>query len=292
MKRLISLLIIIASFTAFAQTTEAEETLKAKLKATNSGWKTGGVVNVNFSQAAFSSNWADGTENSMSVTSLVSIFANFSDGANVWDNTLDLGYGFLKQGGNDLVKSEDKIDLTSKYGRQAFSDWYYAALFNLKSQMTPTYDLAETTVSQFLSPGYMLGAAGMDWKPMPELSVFISPITLKATMYLNSDHADLHQEDGKAVISDVGGYLRVVYKKEIFTNIGYETKLEMFSNYQEDENRDQKPQNIDIFWGNLITMKVNQYVNANFTFDLAHDDNQSKDTQFKEILGIGISYVF
>ncbi|MBN2857094.1 MAG: DUF3078 domain-containing protein [Candidatus Delongbacteria bacterium] len=292
MKKIISLIIgLVLTASIFSQTTEAEETLKAKLKATDSGWKTGGVVNVNFSQAAFSSNWADGTENSMSITSLISIFANFSDGANVWDNTLDLGYGFLKQGSNDLVKSDDKIDLTSKYGRQAFSDWYYAALLNLKSQMTPTYDLAENTISQFLSPGYILGAAGMDWKPMPELSIFISPITLKATMYLNSDHADWYQE-GDAVLSDIGGYLRVVYKKEIFTNIGYETKLEMFSNYQEDEERDQKPQNIDILWSNLITMKVNQYVNANFTFDLAHDDNQSRDTQFKEVLGIGISYVF
>jgi hypothetical protein len=292
MKKMISFLIGLALTTAsFAQTTEAEATLKAKLKATDSGWKTGGVVNVNFSQAAFSSNWAAGTVNSMSVTSLVSIFANFSDGANAWDNTLDLGYGFLKQGSADLVKSDDKIDLTSKYGRQAFSDWYYAALFNLKSQMTPTYDLAENTISQFLSPGYILGAVGMDYKPIPELSVFISPVTLKATMFMNSDHADAYQ-DGDAVKSNIGGYLRAVYKKEIFTNIGYETKLEMFSNYQKDEETDQKPLNIDVLWGNLITMKVNQYVNANFTFDLAHDDNQSKDTQFKEVLGIGISYVF
>jgi hypothetical protein len=292
MKKMISFLIGLALTTAsFAQTTEAEATLKAKLKATDSGWKTGGVVNVNFSQAAFSSNWAAGTVNSMSVTSLVSIFANFSDGANAWDNTLDLGYGFLKQGSADLVKSDDKIDLTSKYGRQAFSDWYYAALFNLKSQMTPTYDLAENTISQFLSPGYILGAVGMDYKPIPELSVFISPVTLKATMFMNSDHADAYQ-DGDAVKSNIGGYLRAVYKKEIFTNIGYETKLEMFSNYQKDEETDQKPLNIDVLWGNLITMKVNQYVNANFTFDLAHDDNQSKDTQFKEVLGIGIAYVF
>jgi hypothetical protein len=292
MKRIISLIAGLALTAAvFAQTTEAEETLKAKLKATDSGWKTGGVVNVNFSQAAFSSNWAAGTVNSMSVTSLVSIFANFSDGANAWDNTLDLGYGFLKQGSADLVKSDDKIDLTSKYGRQAFSDWYYAALFNLKSQMTPTYDLSENTISQFLSPGNILGAVGMDYKPMPELSVFISPVTLKATMFMNSDHADAYQ-DGDAVKSNIGGYLRAVYKKEIFTNIGYETKLEMFSNYQKDEETDQKPQNIDVLWGNLITMKVNQYVNANFTFDLAHDDNQSKDTQFKEVLGIGIAYIF
>jgi hypothetical protein len=59
MKRIISLILLIASFTAFAQTTEAEDALKAKLKATDSGWKTGGVVNVNFSQAAFSTKFDD-----------------------------------------------------------------------------------------------------------------------------------------------------------------------------------------------------------------------------------------
>ena len=67
MKKLVTLLMVTAIFTVFAQTTEHEETLKKQLGAEHTGWKMGGVVAVNFSQAAFSSNWSNGTENSMTV---------------------------------------------------------------------------------------------------------------------------------------------------------------------------------------------------------------------------------
>lgn len=279
MKRLISLLIIMVSFTAFSQTSEAEETLKAKLKATESGWKTGGVVNMNFSQAAFSSAWPSGGTNSMTLTSLVSVFANYSDGANVWDNNLDLGYGFSKLGKDDLVKSEDKIDLTSKYGREAFKAWYYAALFNFKSQMTPTTmpdpldPSKDITLTEFMSPGLTLFAIGMDYKPGDMLTAFISPITYKALFMKDVDTE-----------SQIGGYMRVLYKQPLMENVKFESKFEAFSNYEED------PQNLYITWDNLLAMKVNQYISANVTFSLINTPGM--EVVYKEVLGIGLSYVF
>lgn len=281
MKRIISLILLIASFTAFAQTTEAEDALKAKLKATDSGWKTGGVVNVNFSQAAFSTKWPSGGTNSMTLTSLVGIFANYSDGANVWDNNLDLGYGFSKLGSDDLVKSEDKIDLTSKYGREAFKSWYYAALFNFKSQMTPTEDATGNKSSEFLSPGAALFAVGMDYKPSDRLTAFISPITYKADMIMNDD---LLPDGRENVESQIGGYLRVLYKQPLMENVKLESKLEAFSNYEED------PQNMYITWDNLLAMKVNEYISANVTFSMINQPGM--EVVYKEVLGIGLSYIF
>ncbi|MFO7810447.1 MAG: DUF3078 domain-containing protein [Candidatus Delongbacteria bacterium] len=288
---LLSLLLLIVSFTAFSQTTEAEDELKAKLKATDSGWKTGGVVNVNFSQAAFSTDWPSGGTNSMTLTSLAGLFANYSDGANVWDNNLDLGYGFSKLGSDDLVKSEDKIDLTSKYGREAFRSWYYAALFNFKSQMTPTKDATDSTTSEFLSPGAALFAVGMDYKPNKKLTAFISPITYKADMIMNDEILESIggvDENGdplrENVESQIGGYLRVLYKQALMENVNFESKLEAFSNYDED------PQNLYITWDNLLAMKVNEYITANITFNMIN--RPGEEVVYKEVLGIGLSYVF
>jgi len=283
MKRSISFLIGLAlTIMAIAQTTEGEAVLKTKLEAKQSGWTTGGVVNMNFSQAAFSTKWPSGGTNSMNVASLVSIFANFSDGKNIWDNNLDLGYGFSKLGSADLVKSEDKIDLTSKYGREAFKAWYYAALFNFKSQMTPTKDaIADTTKSEFLSPGAMLFAVGMDYKPSDRLTAFISPITYKADMIMNDDLCP----DGRDNIeSQIGGYMRILYKQPLMENINFESKLEAFSNYDND------PQNLYITWDNLLTMKVNQYVNASVSFNMINQPGM--EVVYKEVLGIGLSYKF
>jgi len=288
MKKIILLAIgLVLTVTVFAQTTEAEETLKTELKAEHTGWKTGGVVNVNFSQAAFSTAWPSGGTNSMTLNGLVSIFANFSDGENIWDNNLDLGYGFSQVGSDDAVKSEDKIDLTSKYGRKAFQDWYYAALFNFKSQMTPT-EVAGVKTSEFLSPGAALFAVGMDYKPNASLTAFISPITYKADMIMNDDFIlDLDsdgEKDRENIESQIGGYLRVVYKQPLMENINFESKLEAFSNYEED------PQNMYITWDNLLTMKVNDYVNANISFNMINQPG--KEVVYKEVLGIGLSYKF
>jgi len=287
MKKSISFLLgLVLTIMAIAQTTEGEAVLKTKLEAKQSGWAKGGVVNMNFSQAAFSTKWPSGGTNSMTVTSLVSVFANFSDGKNIWDNNLDLGYGFSKLGSADLVKSDDKIDLTSKYGREAYKAWYYAALFNFKSQMTPT-EVAGVKVSEFLSPGAMLFAVGMDYKPSDMLTAFISPITYKADMVMNDDFIpnDLNGDPLRDNIeSQIGGYMRVLYKQPLMENINFESKLEAFSNYDND------PQNLYITWDNLLTMKVNQYVNANVSFNMINQPGM--EVVYKEVLGIGLSYKF
>src|SRR5437899_8513505 len=55
-------------------------------------WKTGGLYNLNFNQAALS-NWAaGGDKSSLSLSTLLSLYAFYKDGRRSWDNTLDLAY--------------------------------------------------------------------------------------------------------------------------------------------------------------------------------------------------------
>ena len=53
------------------------------------------------------------------------------------------------------MKTDDKFDFLSKYGRQAYKDFYYAALFNFKTQMTVGKDYAKDTakISNFPCSG-------------------------------------------------------------------------------------------------------------------------------------------
>ena len=96
-----------------------------------------------------------------------------------WDNSLDLGYGLLKQGEQGFRKTDDKIDLLSKYGRQAHKGLYYAALFNFKTQMQPGYkyisDVDKEKISNLLAPAYTLIALGFDYKPNSYFSAFVAP---------------------------------------------------------------------------------------------------------------------
>ena len=141
------------------QVTDAEKHLRAVSADTTLGWKKGGIFSVTLSQTALK-NWAAGGQNSVAVNGIFSLFANLRGEKSSWDNSLDLGYGIMKQGKNeDFRKTDDKIDFLSKYGRQAFGKFKYAARLNFKTQMQPGYNYIDNDnknkISDFLSPGYL-----------------------------------------------------------------------------------------------------------------------------------------
>ncbi|MDB4083291.1 hypothetical protein N9502_03390, partial [Vicingaceae bacterium] len=193
--------------------------------------------------------------------------------------------------------------------------WYYAALLDFQTQFTVGYaepNNSATKISDFMAPAYFVGALGMDFKPTNNFALFIAPITAKYTVVGDDSLAfrgaygvQAHEVDGNSGITnfentrlEIGGYLRLMFKKKIMENISYQTNLGLFSNYAN------KPQNMDINWDNLLNMKVNKYISASITTSLIYDDDVnitiSKDdgstpkvgprTQFKYVLGVGLAF--
>ncbi len=73
------------------------------------GWRKGGIVSLNFGQGG-SRNWAAGAEKwTVSLGLTANVFANRQMGKWSWDNSLDLGYGFLNTESDGYKKTDDKI---------------------------------------------------------------------------------------------------------------------------------------------------------------------------------------
>jgi hypothetical protein len=297
----------------FGQVTDAEKALRAKTADTTQGWKRGGVFSVNLAQTSLT-NWSAGGQSSVAVNGLFSSFANYKKDKTAWDNSLDVGFGLLKQGNTNVTKTDDKIDFLSKYGKEAFKSFYYAILFNFKTQMAPGYKYPDdsTKISNLFAPAYLMLAGGMDYKPNAYFSAFIAPLTVKVTIVNDqklSDAGAFGVKPGEKSLGEVGGYLRAIYSKndfksELLKNVSFTTKIDLFSNYQK------KPQNVVVSWETLIAMKVNKYLSVNFNTHLMYDDkiktpfdingdgtiaageSHGAKVQFKEILGVGFSYNF
>ena len=287
-------LFAIVSTNAFGQ---ASDTVKY--------WKTGGVFSLNVAQSYFSK-WAAGGQESVALNGLINLSASYSKDKNAWDNTLTLAYGKMNQKTTGWVKTDDKIDLLSKYGRQASKAWYYSALLSFKSQMAAGYNYPNKTdiISNLFSPAYMLLALGMDYKPVPSFSAFISPLTAKTTFVVDdalSAAGAFGVDPGKKFRGEFGAYANLLYKKdEIIKNVNFQSKLDLFTNYLHN------PQNIDVSWENLIIMKVNKFISATVTTNLLYDDDilinftdedgnvtgTGKRVQFKEVIGVGFTYKF
>ncbi|MCC6385417.1 MAG: DUF3078 domain-containing protein [Bacteroidia bacterium] len=272
-------------------------------------WRTGGLSSLNFNQVSLS-NWAAGGDNSIGGNVLLSIYADYKNGKWAWDNNLDLMIGGAKIGKQEFRKTDDKIELNAKVGYEVTKSLYVTYLLGFRTQFTEGFnyidDKTRNRISNFLTPAYLVNSLGIDWKPNSHLSVFISPLTAKTTIVndkLLLDQAELADvplfgvDPGKKMRSEVGAFFTSKYQKELFENVTFTTKLELFSSYTH------KPQDVDVNWENLISLKINKYLTAIITTQLLYDNDvfvpksdvnkpAGPGTQFKETFGLGLSYKF
>lgn len=271
-------------------------------------WKTGARTNLSFSQVSLT-NWAAGGENSISGNFIGNIFANYKNGSSKWENSLDVGYGLMKQGKDAWIKTDDQLQLVSKYGQKAFmnnKNWYYSAMFSLKTQFDEGYDYPNDSVmiSNFMAPGYLMFAMGLDYNPNDNFSMSFSPVTSKTTIVNDQTLANQGAygvEAGEKIRYEFGGFVKFMYNKEIWENVEMSSQLGLFSNYFNN------PQNIDVNWDFALNMKVNDFLSASINTKLLYDDDvdikvdsnndgtidaEGPRIQFKEVLGIGLTFTF
>jgi hypothetical protein len=312
MKRTISaLLIIFCVFKTWAQDKTVEE-LKAEAskqikKDPNDTipkvWKKGGVFNINFNQAALS-NWAAGGDNSsLSLASFFNAYAYYKKGKNAWDNTLDMAFGFVNTTSLGERKSDDRFDLLSKYGHELAKSWYLGALFNFRTQFAQGYsyqsDGGKVLTSDFLAPAYILLSPGVNYKPNDNFSVFLSPATVRWVIVNNDSLASVGAygvDSGKQVRFEFGAFASVTYLKKISASAVYSGRLDLFSNYLHN------PQDISIYWTNLLAVKVTKLISMTLSVNMIYDNDiktvKSDGTsggpapQIQEVMGIGFSLKF
>lgn len=310
MKHFFSLLCICAVLNASAQ----DETVRGlrdesgrQIKkdpndTTDKTWKRGGIYNINISQGSLS-NWAAGGDDfSLSINSVLSLFAFYKKDKHSWDNTADLAFGYVNTTSLGSRKNDDRIDLLSKYGYALGSKWNLAGLVNFRSQLFKGYtydgDAVRTLSSAFLSPAYILVSPGFDCKPNADLSFFISPITARWTIVKDdslSAKGVYGVEPGKHSNGEFGAFASVNYLKESRNKtITYKSRLDLFSNYRNN------PKNIDIYFINVLNFKLSRILTLTWSVDMIYDDdvrlfgnnNDGAAMQLKSLTGIGLLLKF
>ena len=271
--------------------------LSAQTPADTSAWTKGGIISLNFTQLSLYQ-WSAGGDRSVSGAGLLSLFANYKGANSAWENSLDMGYGLIRQG-DETRKSNDRLEFNSKYGQKASEKWFYSALLNFRTQFAKGYNYpSPEVISNLFTPAYLTGSLGMDYKPSDKFSLFLSPITGKTTFVLDdsiSARGNFGVPAGEKFRAELGGFAKISYKTALMENVDFSTKLDLFSNYIKN------PQNIDVNWEILITMKINEYLAATLNTLIIYDDDVNvpredaapgPGIQVKEVFGMGFSYKF
>lgn len=259
-------------------------------------WRKGGMYGINISQGSLS-NWAaGGDEFSLSVNSVLNLFAFYKKDKHSWDNTLDFNLGYVNTTSLGSRKNDDRIDILSKYGYALNSKLNVAGLVNFRSQLFAGYayeDDVKTLSSTFLSPAYILLSPGLDYKPNADLSIFVSPITARWTIVKNdslSARGAYGVDPGKHSNGEFGAFASVNYLKEFNPNVSFKSRLDLFSNYK------RNPQNVDLFFTNVLNVKLTRLLSVTWSVDMIYDDdvrlfgknNNGAALQLKSLVGIGL----
>ncbi|TNE78633.1 MAG: DUF3078 domain-containing protein [Bacteroidetes bacterium] len=323
MKKLLITLLFVAPLFSYAQGTEAikaeaEKLKKEKLgKDTVVGWKYNGFMNFNFSQTSLN-NWAAGGKSAIATLGTVNFNANYRNKKFRSFNTLNMNYGTIKQNGDPVEKNDDRIEVISNNGYKAVNNLYYSALASFRTQFHATFK-ENVLVSNFMAPAWLQASLGLNYTKNDNFSVVVAPIAGKFTFVNDQQLADSGAygvegaiidpltfqvlTPGKRIRTEVGAYFYMTAKVDIMKNITLSTRLDLFNNYT-DKNVDNR-KNIDVNWETNINMKVNKYISASLFTHLIYDQDipidinlsdgsviQGPRTQFKQVLGVGLSYKF
>ncbi|WP_431210299.1 DUF3078 domain-containing protein [Puia sp. P3] len=231
------------------------------------------------------------------------MYALYKHNKHAWDNTLDMAYGLVSTTSLGTRKSDDRIDLLSKYGYEVGKQYSLTGLFNFRSQFSRGYAyLDENTkllTSNFAAPAYVLFSLGVDQKVTPDLSIFLSPATFRWVIVNNDSLARVAAfgvDSGRHSRLEFGAFSSVKYQKAFNKTTSYRTRLDLFSNYI------RRPQDINIYWTNVFSVKAFKLISINISLDMIYD-NDIKSVksdgsaggpvlQIKEVLGIGLAYEF
>jgi Protein of unknown function (DUF3078). len=303
MKKIFISLALLATVATGAQAQDST----TEASAPESNWKVNGITGINTAQTALV-NWSAGGENSVAWNLYLNVNANYKKDKWSWDNALVTDFGMTYTTSNEWLKNVDKLNLSTKVGHLISSHWSISALGDLLTQFARGYDAStnpnvagnrDKYISTLFAPGYFTAALGADYKPNDNLSVLFSPVTGKMTFVLDKKLSDVGAfgvKPGKRLLAELGASIVANYKKKLAENIDFSTKLTLFTAYNSDFG------NIDVNWDMMIAFKINKFLTTTLTTNLIYDDNvksvdkagnlRGPKVQFREVLGLGLSYSF
>ncbi len=283
-------------------------------------WQHKNQAKLTLTQNAFV-NWSAGGDNSIAGILLLDFERNYKDKSLFWDNKLKLVYGVNKKEETPVRKTEDvlKYDTTFGYKSSDDSNWYYSAKLSFNTQFSKGYKYPnrEKAISKFFAPAYLFFGVGAEYKiASKNIKVYMSPVTNKSTFVFDEDLANegafgvkkamyddkgLLLERGECSKVEIGTLVTAEWKAKLMKNILMKQKLSLYSDYLN------KYGNVDINWQVSFDMTVNKYIQATLGTHILYDDDikYKEDTnndgqletfgartQLKQLLGIGISYIF
>jgi hypothetical protein len=266
-------------------------------------WSRKITARVGFAQNALS-NWEAGGTSSVAWTWLLETELAHRGRRHDWQNDIALEYGLVKQQGEDLRKSVDRIELETVYTRRL--DYYvepYAAA-SARTQFAlgrdygvdvdpddPDFEFPET--SRFADPLYLSQSLGVGRQFNEELRSRFG-FSVREIITENFRRYGCTDEEREA-IEDVGTRDRACdplrvdtglesvtqYQRSFEERTSLRSRLKLFFSFEQ-------PDQLDVHWRNEFTTELLDFVAFGFGLEMLYDKNVRDQLQIKQVMTIGL----
>ncbi len=263
---------------------------RAAEQSTNAfGWQKELVGDLNFVQNQLD-NWKEGGEDSWSW--LMDINGNLINNRPhfKWSSSGKISFGQTKLGTDNTRKAADELKIESVYLYKLGVFVNPSVSFSGQTQIAPGYRYSDTSrviVSDFMDPGYFRQSIGLGYDPNGQIKTRLgAAIKETFTHDFPAPYADDPQtgkiekikiEPGMESVTD----LHLKFRENVLFN----SKLELFTDFG-------GFRNVDVDWQNRLNMKISEYIGISLNIRIYYDSDISRRRQYKQILGINLSYSF
>jgi len=270
----------------------------AELAAQRSHWYKELEMMAQFSQNYISPNWYKGGHSSFAVVSFIKARVNYDHDKVSWENLLDWRTGVSTNAEDTLHRyniTDDLLRLYSKAGYKIADQWLVSASADLQTTLWNNFNKNKTTVkSAFMTPLKFNLTAGVDYKPLKDMSLVLSPAVYRIVYAFYGDSAgymDVTQYGipaGQHTKHEFGSSILFKWKWQPKRWYRLETEFYFYTNYR----------GVEIDWEIDNNFVINRFLSARVVLHPRYDniavakDAEQPKLQFKELLTIGFAHTF
>lgn len=203
-----------------------------------SHWRREATVMVQVTQNYVTPNWYQGGSSSFSGLAILKGYINYVTDRFTWENTGEWRAGCATISADSLHKmntTDDMLRLYSKANYRIVPKLYGSVSAEIETRLLPTYKSNSMQLkSGPFSPLRFNAALGLDYKPVPGLSVSFSPLSYKMVHIMDTARVagtDYGLVAGTQTLHNIGSSIRLEYTWKPVREFAMEMRFFTYTNY-------------------------------------------------------------
>ena len=277
---------------------DAEEDRNDVLQAIRemrSHWRREATLMAQITQNYVTPNWYQGGSSSFAGLGIAKGQISYITDRFTWENTGEWRIGGSTVSADSLHKvntTDDLFRVYSKANLRVVPKVFASISAEFETRLLPTYKSNSMELkSAPFAPLRFNAAFGIDYKPVKNLSISVSPISYKVIHMADTvrvNPTDYGLEKGQKTQHNIGSSVRVEYVWKPVREVVLETKFYLYTNYR----------NVEIDLEANCDFIINRFLSARLMLHPRYDSSVIMDgddhakMQFRELLSIGFAHKF